>query len=1176
VSDPSFVHLHVHSEYSLLDGACRVNDLCRRAAEDGEPGVALTDHGVMYGSVEFYDTAKKFGLTPIIGCESYIAPRGRFDRTVRDEAHITLLAADEEGYKNLTTLISKGFLEGYYYKPRIDMDLLAKHSAGLIVLSGCMSSLVAAPHLKGDRETSLKRAREFYEIFGDRFYMEIMRHGMPEEDVVNEGIISVARELGLPLVATNDSHYLTDADARSHDVLLCIGTGKSINEPNRMKFFRDQFYVKSALEMRELFADVPEACDNTLEIVKRIDLKIPEKVFYLPDYPVPKTPATDVAGVLAGSSADVATSDTSPDRTIDMSADDYLRLVCERGLVNRYGEERAKADQALRERLEYELGVIVEMGFSSYFLIVWDFIKYARDRDIPVGPGRGSAVGSLVAYCLEITDLDPIKFKLIFERFLNPERISMPDIDTDFCVERRDEVIAYVTEKYGKERVAQIVTFGTMAARAAIRDAGRALEVPLADVDRVAKLIPSGPKGLSIQEALDQIPELRNIYDMAPKIRELLDTAKSIEGLARHASTHAAGVVISKNPLTEHVPLVKLGENDVNTQYEMSVIERVGLLKMDFLGLRNLTVMKSASDEIRRTTDPNFDLARIPDDDTRTYEMLGRGETLGVFQLESDGMKRVCVDLKPSRLDDIIALVALYRPGPMDWIPDYIATKHGRKTPRYLHPLLEPILSDTYGIACYQEQVMQIARDLAGFSMGQADELRKVMGKKQKDKIPYYKQKFVDGCAEKGIAPQLAEEIFAFIEPFAGYGFNKSHAAAYGWISYQTAYLKANFPLQYFAALMSSVRDKTDKLVEYIDEAKKMGIPVLPPDVNASLVDFAVVGSQIRFGLAAVKGVGAGAVEAILAARTAGGPFTDLFDLVSRVENRAANKKVYEALIRCGALDTLSGNRNQKLAGLELALDAASRLLRERELGQTSLFGELAQPEQALTPVLPDLPAPSTMDMLTMEKETLGIYVSGHPLADVVEALARAGATPIKDLRSLEDDVPIKIGGLVTSVRKTLTKSGLQMLFAVVEDMGGSIECVVFPKSYESLQHAFAPDRIVIVNGRLRLRERRGATPGDEPPLELSVSVNEVVPFDRNAVAPPAPPPGWHVKVTSRDQVDRLAQFLEESTGTVPLVYHIGGTAKRSSRGVANLPYVRDALERIVGVGNVRPGAPTT
>ncbi|GAC1540901.1 MAG: DNA polymerase III subunit alpha [Candidatus Velthaea sp.] len=1164
----SFVHLHVHSEYSLLDGACRVDDLCRRSAEEGAPGIALTDHGVMFGAVDFYDTAKKFSLTPIIGCEAYIAPRGRFDRTVRDEAHITLLAASDEGYKNLTALISKGFLEGYYYKPRIDMDLLEKHNAGLIVLSGCMSSMVASPLLKNDRETSKNNAKMFHQIFGDRFYMEIMRHGMPEEEVINTGLISIARELSIPLVATNDSHYLSRGDAQAHDVLLCIGTGKTVQDTSRMKFFSDEFYVKSAAEMRELFADVPEACDNTLEIVKRIDIKIPEKVFYLPDYPVPKTAANDVAGVMAASLA--LESDLDPAREVDMSADDYLRLVCEQGLISRYGAERAKNDAALRERLEYELDVIITMGFSSYFLIVWDFIKFARDSDIPVGPGRGSAVGSVVSYCLKITDLDPIKFKLFFERFLNPERISMPDIDTDFCVERRDEVIQYVTQKYGKDRVAQIVTFGPMAARAAIRDAGRALAIPLPDVDRVAKLIPSGPGGLSIKTALEQIAELKLMYDMNPQIRRLIDTANSIEGLARHASTHAAGVVISKNPLMEHVPLVRIGEGDINTQYEMSNVERVGLLKMDFLGLRNLTVMKAAQDEIRRTTHPDFDIATIPDDDTRTYDMLTRAETLGVFQLESEGMRRVCTELRPSNLSDIIALVALYRPGPMEWIPQYIAGKHGRVQPKYIHPKLEPILNETFSIALYQEQIMQIARDIAGFTMGQADELRKVMGKKQKDKIPVYREKFIKGAEANGISAKIAEEIFAYVEPFAGYGFNKAHAAAYGWIAYQTAYLKANHPVAYFAALMTSVKDKTDKLVEYIEEAKKMGTPVLPPDMNESFVDFAVVGTQIRFGLAAVKGVGENAVQAILAARNDGGKFADFFDCARRVESKSVNRKAYEALIKCGAFDTLPGNRAQLLEALDGALDAASRAARDKEMGQFSLFGDVAEAAPSLAPALRPMAPPSTLEALAWEKETLGIFVSGHPLADVAEALVRGGAVQVKDLRTREDDSRVRIAGLVTAVRRTMTKSQAQMLIATVEDMTGSIEVVVFPKQYASLQQFFIEDAILIINGSLRLRERRGSTPGEEAPVELSVTANDVARFERG----PEPPRvrGWHVTVSTHEHIDGIVNLLAEWPGSVPLVVHLNGDTFVKS--IDTSPQIRSRLAAIVGDTNVREGPP--
>ncbi|HTU83399.1 MAG TPA: DNA polymerase III subunit alpha [Candidatus Acidoferrales bacterium] len=1147
-----FVHLHVHSEYSLLDGACRVEGLCRRAAEGGAPAVALTDHGVMYGAMEFYYAARGARLTPIIGCEAYVAPRGRLDRTIRDEAHVTLLAADLVGYRNLTALVSKGFLEGYYYKPRIDLDLLERHNDGLIALSGCMSGLVAAPLLKNDYETALKNARAYRDIFGDRFYVEVMRHGMPEERVINEGLVRVARELEIPIVATNDSHYLDQKDAAAHDVLLCIGTGKTVSDTSRMKFYSDQFYVKSADEMYELWSDLPEACENTVRIAERIDIRIPEKIFHLPQYPVPQ-----------------------PEAAAEEKTDnDYLRELCEAGLVERYGAERVGNERALRERLEYELGVITKMGFASYFLIVWDFVKYARDHDIPVGPGRGSAVGSVVAYTLKITDLDPLQFNLFFERFLNPDRISMPDIDTDFCVERRDEVIAYVTEKYGKERVAQIVTFGTMAARAAVRDAGRALGVPLLDVDRVAKLIPSGPGGLEIKKAVEQIPELKAMYSTRPDVRKLLDTAMEIEGLARNAGTHAAGVVISAGPLIEYAPLVRFNEGGINTQYDMEWVEKIGLLKMDFLGLRNLTVMDSAVKEIRRTTDPSFDLAKIPLEDAKTYEMLGRGDTMGVFQLESEGMKRVSAELQPSRFEDIIALVALYRPGPMDWIPDYIAIKHGRKKPQYLHPKLEPILAETYSIACYQEQVMQIARDVAGFTMGEADELRKVMGKKQKEKIPVYQAKFVEGAmATSGMSRALAEKIFKFVEPFAGYGFNKSHAAAYAWIAYQTAYLKANHPLPYLTALMTSVKDKTDKLAEYIDEAKKVGIPVLPPDVNESLTDFAVVGDSIRFGLAAVKGVGEGAVRSIIAARDEDGRFADLFDLARRVDAKQVNRRVFEALIKCGATDALPGNRAQKLAALDAAVELAARATRDAELGQVSLFGDAVAQAPALVPKLPPLAAPSTREMLAWEKETLGIFVSGHPLADVQALLARLGATLAKDLPRLPEDAAVTVAGMVSGVRRTLTKNGQQILIAQLEDTTGTCDVILFAKLYPQYQQLFVADTILVVKGRLRLRERPGAAPGEEPPVELSISVNEVAQFVAPSRTAYAPHGGWHVEASRREQIDRLAALVDEWPGRVPVVMHAGGRQKRLARAISDDVRVRAELERIFGTGNVREGA---
>ncbi len=1105
----------------------------------------------MFGAMEFYYRARDHKLVPIVGCEAYIAPRGRFDRTVRDEAHVTLLAADLVGYRNLVTLISKGFLEGYYYKPRIDLDLLAKHHDGLIVLSGCMSGLCAQPLLRDDYDGAKRAAQTYRDIFGDRFYVEIMRHGIPEQERVNTGLIKLAGEMNLPLVATNDSHYLARGDAAAHDVLLCIGTGKTVQDQSRLKFMTDEFYVKSAEEMRALFADVPEACDNTLAIVNRIDIKIPEKQFNIPVYPVPQ-------GVADGELP-----------LIQKTPEEYLREQCERGLIERYGAERAANDPVLRERLDYELGVITSMGFASYFLIVWDFIKFARDRDIPVGPGRGSAVGSIVSYCLRITDLDPLRFNLIFERFLNPARIEMPDIDTDFCVERRGEVIRYVTDKYGTDRVAQIVTFGTMAARAAVRDAGRALGVPLPDVDRVAKLIPGGPAGLSIAKALEQIPELKTLYQTSPQVAKLLDTAASIEGLARHASTHAAGVVISKDPLVDWAPLIRIGDADINTQYDMEWVGRIGLLKMDFLGLRNLTVMKNAENEIRRIDDPAFDLRAIPEDDARTFEMLGRGETTGVFQMESDGMRRVITELKPTSLDDIIAVNALYRPGPMESIPKYIAVKHGRAKPHYLHPKLEPILGPTNSVATFQEQVMQIARDIAGFSMSEADELRKVMSKKQKDKVSEYRRRFIAGAVKNDIEERVAAEIFAFIEPFAGYGFPKGHAAAYGWIAYQTAFLKANHPRAYLAALMTSVGDKTDKLVEYLEDARKVGVVVLPPDVNESLVDFAVDGQAIRFGLAAVKGVGEGAVHALLAARESG-PFVDLFDLTRRVEGRSANRKVIEALIMCGACDGLGGNRAQLLDALDSAIEVASRSMREREAGQASLFGEPGEHEE-LRPQLRDISAPPTRQLLAWEKETLGIFISGHPLADVADALARTGATPVRELLERSEDEFVTLAGILTAVRRTITKAQQQMLFATLEDLTGSVELIVFPKSYQALQAAFVVDEVVVIKGWIRTRERRGAPVGDEAPVDRTVAVNEVARFDQGAAAPPV---AWHVTVERRDQVDALARLLDASPGPVPVVLHAGGTARRMSVGIASGWDVRSELEAIFSRAGVNQGSP--
>jgi DNA polymerase III subunit alpha len=1043
----SFVHLHTHSEYSLLDGACRTKEIASSAAEFGMPAVALTDHGVLYGALEFYFDVKAKGVKPIIGCEMYVAPRGHRDRSARDEYHLTVLAANKAGYRNLLKLVSIGFLEGYYYKPRVDLDLLAQHHEGLIVLSGCLGGAVAQALTRGELDTALALARDYKAIFGDRYFIEIHNHHHPMEDRIRPALFSLAKEVGVRPVATNDFHYLRRDDAAAHDVLLCIGTGKMVADTERLKFENDQFYFKSAEEMRELFADGPEACDTTLAIADMIDLDLETTSFAIPAFPVP----------------DGHTSDN-----------DYLRFLCKEGLRSRYGEPTAEQ----RQRLDYELEIISRMGYASYFLIVWDFIRYAREQGIPVGPGRGSAAGSIVAYALAISDVDPLRYNLFFERFLNPDRISMPDIDTDFCFERRDEVIEYVTKKYGADRVAQIVTFGTMAARAAVRDVGRVMGVPLPDVDRIAKLIPNIPTNpISIQQAIDTVPELTSIYQRDAQARKLLDTAKRVEGLARHASTHAAGVVIAPGPITDYAPLARLGDNDINTQYSMEWVERVGLLKMDFLGLRTLTVLEAAAQEIRRTADPHFRIEDIPLDDPKTYEALSIGQTTGVFQLESAGMRRYIAELKPTRIEDIIAMVALYRPGPMDWINDFIAGKHGRRKITYLHPKLEPILEETYGVAVYQEQAMQICRDLAGYSAGQADEMRKVIGKKIKEKIPIERKKFINGCVSNGLDEQLATKIWQFIEPFAGYGFNKAHSVCYGLLAYRTAWLKANYPLAFMAALLTSVKHNTDKLVEYLADCAQRKLRILPPDVNESGPDFTVVGNAIRFGLTAVKNVGEGAVREIIEKRKSGA-FTSLADICSRVDCRIVNRRVLESLVKAGALDGLPGNRNEQLAGLDAALEYGQHGAAQRALGQTSLFGAEGGTGGLPPPSLPSREPPSSAVRLAHEKEAIGVYISGHPLADKADELGRRTTHAIATLREQPEDETVVIGGVVTASRRVVTKAGGQMLVAKLEDLTGTVEVVVFPKWFPDLSPLLLDEAIVVIKGKVKERRAIGKPAG--------------------------------------------------------------------------------------------------
>ncbi len=1161
----SFVHLHTHSEYSLLDGACRSKEIAATAAELGMPGVALTDHGVLYGALEFYFDAKAKGVKPIIGCEMYVAPRGHKDRSTRDEYHLTVLAANKAGYRNLLKLVSIGFLDGYYYKPRVDLELLAAYNQGLIVLSGCLGGAVAQALARGETQTATQLARDYKAVFGDRYFIEIHHHHHPIEDRIRPALVKLAHDIGARTVATNDFHYLRRDDAAAHDVLLCIGTGKMVADTERLRFENDQFYFKTAEEMRELFADLPEACDATLDIAEMVELDLESTSFAIPAFPVPPEHASDQA---------------------------YLRALCQDGLRERYGAPTAQQQQ----RLEYELEIIGRMGYASYFLIVWDFIRYAREQGIPVGPGRGSAAGSIVAYALGISDVDPLRYNLFFERFLNPDRISMPDIDTDFCFERRDEVIAYVTKKYGADRVAQIVTFGTMAARAAVRDVGRVTGVALADVDRIAKLIPNIPTSpLTIQQAIDTVPELTTLYQRDAQARALLDTAKRVEGLARHASTHAAGVVIAPGPITDYAPLVRLGDSDVNTQYSMEWVERVGLLKMDFLGLRTLTVLEAAAAEIRRTVDPTFAIEHIPLDDPKTYAMLSAGQTTGVFQLESAGMRRYIAELKPTRIEDVIAMVALYRPGPMDWINDFIAGKHRRRTITYLHPKLEPILEETYGIAVYQEQVTQICRDLAGYSAGQADEMRKVIGKKIKEKIPVERKKFIDGCVRNGLDEELAIRIWQFIEPFAGYGFNKAHSVCYGLLAYRTAWLKANHPLAFMAALLTSVKQNTDKLVEYLADCAQRGLRILAPDVNDSGKDFTVVAGAIRFGLAAVKNVGEGAVREIIEKRAAG-RFASLADICARVDCRIVNRRVLESLIKAGALDGLPGNRSEKLAGLDAALEYGQHGAQQRALGQTSLFAS-DESGGLPPPSLPRREPPSPAVLLAQEKEAIGVYISGHPLSDKADELGRRTTHAIASLRELPEDETVVIGGVVTASRRVVTKAGGQMLVAKLEDLTGLVEVVVFPKWFPELSPLLLDEAVVVIKGRVKERRAVGKPPGYVEPQtadeekqerpEVSLQALEAWPFhqarylnnssrsqtvDRDRPAALALHIRLHGDADDVRRLERLRELIRNAQQGEDRVYlHAGGNGEsRPLRQPVTLtPTLREDFAALFGSDNV-------
>jgi DNA polymerase-3 subunit alpha len=1136
-----FVHLHLHTQYSLLDGACQIDRLIAKAKEYRMPALAMTDHGNLFGAIDFYTSARKEGIKPIVGCELYMAPGSRFERTPQDGQyeganHITLLCRDMVGYKNLIKLATAGFLEGFYYKPRIDRELFAQHGQGLIALSGCLNSELGHALVDGDEAKAAQIATFYMDVVGkENYFLEIQDHGIPEQRTMTRGVLPLAKKLGIPVVATNDVHYLNAGDHKAHEVLLCVQTGKTMKDADRWRFSSQQFYLKSPQEMQTLFGEIPDVLRSTIAIAERCNLELVFGKIRLPKYAVPE----------------------------GFTLDSYLRKLAEEGLVRRFPTPPAEAVQ----RLNRELQVIEKMGFAGYFLVVWDFISYARSRGIPVGPGRGSAAGSLVAYSLRITDIDPLRYTLLFERFLNPERISMPDMDIDFCDERRDEVIEYVTQKYGKENVTQIITFGTLGAKAVIRDVARAMGMTYADGDKIAKMVPT-TLNISLEEAIKESAQLQQEIGKRPEVAELIETAKVLEGLTRHASTHAAGVVISSEPLTEHVPLYKGNKGEVTTQYPMTAIEKIGLLKMDFLGLRTLSVISNTVKLVKESRGIAVDIDQIPQDSAAAFQLLGEAKTFGVFQLESSGMRDLLRQLRPGRIEDIIALVAMYRPGPMQNIPMFIERKHGRTKVEYDHPLLETILKETYGIMVYQEQVMQIASELAGFSMGEADILRRAMGKKDPELMAEQRKKFVDGAKARGVPEKKADKVFGQMEQFAGYGFNKSHAAAYAIIAYQTAYLKANYPVEFMAALLTSETNDTDKIVKYIEECRAMGIAVLPPDVNESSSDFTVVAGKIRFGLVAVKNVGELAIQSILATRRNEGRFANLYEFCERVDLRLVNKRVVESLIKCGALDSLGVRRAQLVAGLDKAMEAAGAAQRDRARGQGSLLDVLATAPGGRrdAPALPDLPEWERSQLLASEKETLGFYITGHPLSEHRGLLARLGTRSTEELPALPDKSSVRVGAIVTAIKEISTKSGDRMAFVTLEDLAGTVEAVVFPDVYKASMLHLAKDSAVLVKGQVDVSEE-----------SVKLLVSEVKPL---ALSGNGGTPLLEITLVgaaaSSDGLRQLHTILAGHPGGSPIRLHLrlpeGGQvtiAPASSLGVNPAEPLRQALEGAFGAGCV-------
>ena len=1066
----SFVHLHLHTEFSLLDGACRIAKLVERVKELGQEAVAITDHGCMYGVIDFYKACKAAGIKPIIGCEVYVAPRGRtrFQKVHEFDSaftHLVLLCRNQEGYRNLSYLVSQAYLEGFYIKPRIDWDLLREHAGGLIACSACLAGELPRLLMAGEYEKAKETALEVRELFGeDGYYLELQDHGIPAQKQVNAGLLRLHQETGIPLIATNDAHYLRREDAQMQDVLMCIQMGKTLDDPGRMRFETREFYIKSEEEMAALFPDCPEAIENTARIAQLCSVDFEFGKYHLPHFQLPE-------GWTDGEA--------------------YFRHLCLEGFARRYPDQ----PEDHRKQLEYEMDMIRKMGFVDYFLIVSDFIAFAKNSGIPVGPGRGSAAGSMVSYCLNITDLDPMKYSLYFERFLNPERVSMPDIDIDFCIRRRQEVIDYVNRKYGSDHVAQIVTFGTMAARASVRDVGRVMGLPYGDVDAVAKQIPSGPGNLHITlaEALKLSKQLKDSYDSNPQIKQLIDTAMAIEGMPRNTSTHAAGVVITSRPVSDYVPLAK-NDDLVVTQYIMTTLEELGLLKMDFLGLRNLTVLDDAAKLVRRSH-PDFDPKKIPDDDPAVFQMLSDGKTSGVFQMESAGMTGVCVGLKPQNIEDITAIIALYRPGPMDSIPRFIANKHNPAQITYKHPSLEPILANTYGCIVYQEQVIQIFQQLAGYSLGQADMVRRAMSKKKQKDIQRERAAFVHGdpdrnitgCVANGIPEAVAESIYDEINDFANYAFNKAHAACYAVVAYQTAWFKCHHPREYMAALLTSVLDSTEKVAEYIAECRDMGIPLLPPDVNQSGADFTVVDEGIRFGLVALKGVGRAFINGLLAERDKAGPFTDFMDFCDRMFDQDLNRRVVESLIKSGAFDRMGYKRAQLMGAYGQVLDGIAAARKRNVEGQLDLFGpgdgggEESAPLPALH--LPDVEEYPLQQLMTMEKETTGLYLSGHPMDQYRELVRRHGAVTIGSIladfdredgpREYRDGQQVTVAGIISTYRTRTTKNNTLMAYVNLEDDTAAMELLCFSRVLGESGGYIRENSPILAEGKISVRDEK-------------------------------------------------------------------------------------------------------